>query len=64
MMWQHRKVLLNEEKYMRYHLTEDPNRDHSFKTLAVLRGGGVSPLPTFADARGVGGLRNADVGNF
>ena len=31
-------------------------RDHPFKTSACLRGGGVSPLPTFADARGVGVL--------
>ena len=25
MMWQHHKFLLNEEKYMRYHRTEDPS---------------------------------------
>ena len=30
-------------------------RDHPFKTSACLRGGG-SPLPMFADARGVGVL--------
>ena len=29
-------------------------RDHPFKTSACFRGGEVSPLPTFADARGVG----------
>jgi hypothetical protein len=29
-------------------------RDHPFKTSACSRGGGVSPLLTFADARGVG----------
>ena len=29
-------------------------RDHPFKTSACHRGGGVSPLPTFADARGEG----------
>ena len=29
-------------------------RDHPFKTSAFFSGGGVSPLPTFADARGVG----------
>ena len=39
--------------------------DHPFKTSACFRGGGMSPLPTFADARGVSrGLRNADVSNF
>ena len=31
-------------------------RDHPFKTSAFSRGGGVSPLPTFADSRGVGVL--------
>ena len=29
-------------------------RDHPFKTSACLRGGGRSPLPMFADARGQG----------
>ena len=28
-------------------------RDHPFKTSAFLGGGGVSPLPIFADTRGV-----------
>ena len=28
--------------------------DHPLETSASYRGGGVSPLPTFADARGVG----------
>ena len=31
-------------------------RDHPFKTSACLRGGGGSPLPMFADARGAGVL--------
>ena len=31
-------------------------RDHPFKTSACLRGGGGSPLPMFADARGGGVL--------
>ena len=31
-------------------------RDHPFKTSACLRGGGGSPLPMFADARGPGVL--------
>ena len=30
--------------------------DHPFKTSACLRGGGGSPLPMFADARGGGVL--------
>ena len=30
--------------------------DHPFKTSACLRGGGGSPLPMFANARGVGVL--------
>ena len=29
-------------------------RDHPFKTSALFRGGGVSPLPMFVDSRGVG----------
>ena len=29
-------------------------RDHPFKTSALFRGGEVSPLPMFADSRGVG----------
>ena len=40
-------------------------RDHPFKTSALFRGGGVSPLPMFSDSRGVArGLRNANVSNF
>ena len=33
-----------------------PIRDHPFKTSACLRGGGGSPVPMVADARGAGVL--------
>ena len=34
----------------------NPIRDHPFKTSPFFRGGGGSPLPMFADARGAGVL--------
>ena len=41
-------------------------RNHPFKTSALFRGGGVSPLPMFADSRGVGvsGMPTSAISSF